>query len=146
MSEREGQAEASASSAPAGAAFGPSCFLGQLGAFARDRCPEPAEGLPVVEMHLATGEVLDLCHVIGLAPGYVALAIREAVASTGEMRMRTELVPYSLIVRVTILPARESAGHVGFNVDHAPRWLAGAGDRATPEAALRSAAAVSWRR
>lgn len=33
--------------------FGPGFFLGQLRAFARERCPDPGEGLPNVELHLA---------------------------------------------------------------------------------------------
>jgi hypothetical protein len=145
MSGREDQA-ADPPGSVTGAAFGPAFFSIQLGAYARDRCPKPAEGLPAVEVHLATGEVLDLCHVMGLAPGYVALAIRESIASSGEMRMRTELVPYSLIVRVTIRSARESTGHVGFNADQTPRWLPETSDSATQEASLLGAATPGSRR
>ncbi|HEY6105640.1 MAG TPA: hypothetical protein VIV59_06640 [Anaeromyxobacteraceae bacterium] len=122
------------------APFGPGFFLGQLRAFARDRCPDPAEGLPAVQIHLATGEVLDLCHVVGLGPAFVALAIVEGEGEgKGERRrMRTELVPYQLVVRVSILPPGVR-GHVGFDVDHAPRVLEPAGPL-TPEAALCRAA------
>ena len=122
------------------APFGPGFFLGQLRAFARERCPDPGEALPAVELHLATGEVLDLCHVMGLAPTFVALAVRDGPRSgTGEARMRTELVPYSLITRVTIRPVRAAGAHVGFDVHHAPDILAHGG---SPEEALRAAAAV----
>ncbi len=121
------------------APFGPGFFLGQLRAFARDRCPDPAEGLPAVQIHLATGEVLDLCHVVGLGPAFVALAV---VEGEGERRrMRTELVPYQLVVRVSIHPPGVR-GHVGFDVDHAPRVLEPAGPL-TPEAALCRAAGDS---
>jgi hypothetical protein len=120
------------------APFGPGFFLGQLGAFARARCPDPAEALPLVELHLATGEVLDLCHVMGLAPAFVALAVRDGPRSgTGEARMRTDLVPYSLITRVTIRPASAAGTHVGFDVHHAPDILAQGG---SPEEVLRAAA------
>ena len=116
--------------------FGPGFFLGQLRAFARDRCPDRAEGLPAVQIHLATGEALDLCHVIGLAPSFVALAVEEG---SGEpRRMRTELVPYQLVARVSIRSPRDRE-HVGFDVEHAPRVLETHG-RLTPEAALRKAA------
>jgi hypothetical protein len=37
-------------------AFGPSFFLGHLGHFVRDRCPDPKENLPVVHAYLADGE------------------------------------------------------------------------------------------
>ncbi len=116
--------------------FGPGFFLGQLRAFARDRCPDPAEGLPAVQIHLATGDVLDLCHVVGLAPGYVALAVLEAEGEP--RRMRTELVPYQLVARVTIRPGGSRA-HVGFDVDHAPQVLE-ATRPLSPEVALGIAA------
>ncbi len=123
------------------APFGPGFFLGQLRAFARERCPDPGELLPCVELHLATGEVLDLCHVMGLAPAFVALAVREARGgSAGEgAAMRTELVPYGLITRVTIRPVRGTGPHVGFNPEHAPEVLPQA---RTPEETLRAAAAL----
>jgi hypothetical protein len=119
--------------------FGPGFFLGQLRAFARDRCPDPAEGLPAVQIHLASGEVLDLCHVVGLGPAFVALAI---VEGEGEpRRMRTELVPYQLVARVSVRPPGGRV-HVGFDVDHAPRVLEAHG-LLTPEAALFRAAGDS---
>ncbi len=118
---------------------GPGFFLGQLRAFARVGCPDPAEGLPAVQVHLATGDVLDLCHIVGLGASFVALAVREAEGEPG--RMRTELVPYQLVARVTIRPPG-GRGHVGFDVDHAPRVLRGGG-ALTPEAALVKAAGDS---
>lgn len=120
------------------APFGPGFFLGQLRAFARDHCPDPAEGLPAVQIHLATGEVLDLCHVVGLGPAFVALAVREGEGEPG--RMRTEMVPYQLVARVSIC-APGARGHVGFEVDHAPRVLAARG--LSPESALCRAAGDS---
>lgn len=118
-----------------GEPFGPGFFLGQLRAFARDRCPDPAEGLPSVQVHLASGEVLDLCHVVGLGPAFVALAVREGEGEA--MRMRTELVPYRLIARVSI--GSPGGRHVGFEADRAPRMLATHGPL-SPEAALGRAA------
>lgn len=124
-----------------GAPFGPGFFLGQLRAFARDRCPNPAEMLPSVEIHLATGEVFDLCHVMGLASGFVALAVREVRGGTNDdgMAMRTEIVPYTFITRVTIRPVSATTPHVGFNPDHAPVFMP---QSRSPEAALRAAAAA----
>lgn len=124
-----------------GTPFGPGFFLAQLRAFARDRCPDAAEELPSVELHLATGEILELCHVMGLAPGFVVLAVRESRSGSGGMAMRTEIVPYTFITRVTIRSMNAAAAsHVGFNPEHAPILLAQ--DR-SPEEALRAAAAVS---
>ncbi len=122
--------------------FGPLFFLEQLRAFVRDRCPPPGEGLPVLELHLVDGEVLDVCHVIGLASTWLALAVHEKGVSASAPTMRTELVPYDLISRVTIRSARPEGPHLGFDYARASESVgAPAPERAaTPEEALRAAA------
>jgi hypothetical protein len=114
-------------------AFGPGFFAAQLRGLVRERCPDPREGLPSVALYLHDGERLDLCHVIGFAALWVALAVWE----TGSDSMRTELVPYESIVRVTIGSPREKGTRVGFDQSRAP--LAMAGIAMTPEQALRAA-------
>lgn len=121
----------------AGCAFGPTFFVGQLGRLVRERCPDPQEGLPSVQLHLHDGERLDLCHVIGFAPHWVALAVWE----NGSDAMRTELVPYGSIARVTIGAPRGKGTRVGFDQSHAP--IAMGGITLTPEQALRAAGAQS---
>lgn len=96
--------------------FGPMFFLRQLGSFARDRCPDSAEGLPVVHLHLADGEVLDICHIIGAAPDWLVLAVNEPEGSSSAPAMRTEFVPYAMVQRVTIRAARAGGHHVGFDL------------------------------
>lgn len=119
--------------------FGPVFFLTQLRGFVRDRCPDAAEIMPVVELHLHSGESLDICHVIGIAPRCGALAVYEEDESTGSRAMRTELVPYESIVRVTIRTVRPTSPHMGFNRAHTPTVMQH-GPRMTPEEALRAAA------
>ena len=132
------EAEAEKLSAASLAPFGPGFFLEQLGAFARERCPSHLEPLPSVLIHLATGDELRLCHVMGLAPSFVALAIHDETRCAGaSTAMRTELVPYSLITRVTIRRRGEGDAHVGFDAGVAPRLLAQA---PTPEELLAAAA------
>lgn len=123
------------------ATFGPGFFLGQLRAFAREWCPSPSEALPSVALHLATGEVLELCHVMGLAPTFVALAVHDETkgGDRAAAAMRTELVPYALITRVTIRPRRGSGAHVGFDPGHAPRVMA---NGTSPEETLRAVASA----
>ena len=119
--------------------FGPAFFLEQLGGLIRDRCPSPAEGLPGVELHLVDGEVLDLCHVIGVAPSWVVLAVNERDRPSTAPRMRTELVPFACITRVTIRTARDEAHHIGFDASHRPLVIEQSSEQiATPEAALRA--------
>jgi len=110
--------------------FGPGFFVGRLGRLVRERCPDPGEGLPSVQLHLHDGERLDLCHVIGFAPLWVALAVREHDSHT----MRTELVPYESIVRITIGALGEKGRGMGFDQSHAPMAIV-----MTPEEALRAA-------
>ena len=121
----------------AGCPFGPTFFIAQLGRLVRERCPDPQEGLPSVLLQLHDGERLDLCHVIGFAPHWVALAVRD----NGSDAMRTELVPYGSIARVTIGAPRGRGTHVGFDQSHAPITIGGV--TMTPEQALRAAAAPS---
>lgn len=123
----------------AAAPFGPGFFLGQLRAFARECCPSHLEPLPSVFIHLATGEVLGLCHVMGLAPSFVALAVHDEArgGGTSSVTMRTDLVPYTLITRVTIRPRRDPDAHVGFDAGFEPRLLA---QTPTPEEMLAAAA------
>ena len=120
--------------------IGPEFFLGHLAAFVRDRCPDPAEGLPVVEVHLADGETLDLCHIIGATPRWVALAVNEAERATSAPRMRTEIVPYETVLRVTIRTVRPGAAAHGFDVSHEPpRVETAMRGGMTPESALAAA-------
>lgn len=97
-------------------AFGPRFFLAHLGAYVRDRCPDPGEALPFVHLHLASSEVLDVCHVIGLTPRWVALAVYEATSRA----MRTELVPFESITRITISPGHAQGTHIGFHQETPP--------------------------
>lgn len=118
------------------ATFGPAFFLGPLRAFARECCPSSSEGLPSVSLQLATGEALELCHVAGLAPAFVALAVLDDARSAGRATpaMRTELVPYGLITRVTIRPRHDTSARVGFDLRHEPQVISAG----SPEEMLRA--------
>jgi hypothetical protein len=61
----------------------------------RDRCPDPKENLPMVRIHVSDGEALDVCHIIGVSPRWVMLAVRDA-GNQGD-GMPVELVPYEII-------------------------------------------------
>lgn len=116
-------------------AFGRSFFLGHLGAYVRDRCPDPDEALPFVHLHLVNGEMLDVCHVIGLTPRWVALAVYEGTSRA----MRTELVPYETILRITISPGHALENHMGFRQEAPPAV------QETAEETLSKTAAVQER-
>lgn len=126
--------------AAAQGAFGPLFFLTQLGAFVRDHCPDSAEALPSVEMRLHSGESLEVCHIIGVGPLYVAVAVYDDDETSGTRAMRTELLPYAAIARVIIRAAPPTGPRIGFRVTPVSPLRAGAG--LTPEQALRLVAAA----
>jgi hypothetical protein len=125
--------------------FGPGFFLTHLRAFVRDRCPDDSEALPIVELGLDTGEAIDVCHIIGVSPLFVALAARDARRG-GEpvAQMRTELIPYMTIRRVTIRPAAPGGAAIGFDREKRPSVLTHlpSSDAGSAETALARAAGV----
>lgn len=122
--------------------FGPLYFLTQLRAFVRDCCPAPEDGLPFVELHLVDGTTLDLCHVVGVAPQWVALAVNDEELADGVRRMRTEFVPYATILRVTIRPARVESPGIGFFQEGRPQVL-GSSAQDSPTAAETALSAAA---
>jgi len=96
--------------------FSPSFFRTHLATFVRDRCPDPAEKLPAVKIHLGDGSILDVCHVMGLTAAYVVLAVDDREVA-GAPSMRTEIVPFRQIMRVTIRSIPGDGEHVGFTPD-----------------------------
>ena len=100
--------------------FGPSFFATHLRKLIRDHCPDPNESMPLVEIHLLGGEVLDVCHIIGLGPAWLALAVFERSAKATPQTMRTELVPYGTVMRITISQKGAGESRIGFNLAHTP--------------------------
>lgn len=98
--------------------FGPSFFLGHLGTFVRNHCPDPQENLPVVQIHLASAETLDVCHIVGVSPRWVMLAVRDGASHRDSMAI--EMVPYALIQRVSIRAPHAESPSVGFSDTRAP--------------------------
>jgi hypothetical protein len=121
-----------------GVPFGAGFFLRQLAAFVQESC-SVSPGLPLVQIHLIGGEMLDLCHVIAIAPGWIALAVHDAA---GEREVRTELVPYALVMRVTIRPSQEGS-RIGFDSTRAPEILGPRRRSMSPEEALVVAAGLA---
>jgi hypothetical protein len=109
--------------------FGPSFFLHYLASFVRDHCPDPGEHLPAVELRLLNSEVLRLCHVVGVSPRWVLLAVPSTGGAAGEMAV--ELLPYEVIGGVRIRPSEAREGSIGFHQVRPPTIIA-------PEALLQA--------
>jgi len=106
--------------------FGPAFFLSHLRRYVRDACPSPGEGLPQVEVHLGDGRSLMLCHVVLVTPQWVALSVfDEGHGRHGAMR--TDLVPYGLITRISISRGADGGSAIGFDVDRRPNQADAAG-------------------
>ncbi|HVV83381.1 MAG TPA: hypothetical protein VHE35_09890 [Kofleriaceae bacterium] len=118
-------------------AFGPDFFLVHLAAFVRDRCPEEGEHLPRVDLVLADGQSIRICHVIALGPRWVAVAARDDDRRDDRMVMRTEILPYELIARVSIAAGADHGRGIGFDRNRQAVIVA---DAQTPEQAFLAAA------
>jgi hypothetical protein len=90
--------------------FGLFFFQSQLGILVTDRCPEGAGALPLVTLHLASGDSLEVRYVLMLGEDWVALGVPDEDAA----HVRTELVPYEAILRVTIRPSGPDDRLIGF--------------------------------
>lgn len=99
-------------------AFGPIFFLRQLGRFVRDHCPDPKEHLPLVQIRLENGLILDLCHIVGVSPRWVVLAVRDRASHPAEMAI--EIVPFHQIQGVRIHTRRDEGAPVGFSQGASP--------------------------
>ena len=125
--------------------FGPLFFMQNLRGLVRDRSPEASEALPSVHVHLVDGEVLDLCHIIGVSPSWIAMAVHDEDHPERPSPIRTELVPYHLIARITIQTTEhEGSRPIGFNASLDPEVYESTppSKAMTPEQALQAAAGV----
>lgn len=102
-----------------GPPFGPAFFASALHARVRAQCDEHPEGVPVVELHLADGTTLDVCHIPVLEAPWLAAQVYRDRETCEDMDL--VFVPYGLIMRVTIAVWHRSQRPIGFNLDeHAP--------------------------
>lgn len=76
------------------------------------------ERAPVVQLALAGGLTLDLCHIVRLADGWVAVAhyCREGEWEEHEVAF----IPYGTIARVTLAMRSREEREIGFRVDEQP--------------------------
>lgn len=74
--------------------------------------------VPIIELHLVSGAVLDLCHVVRLADAWVAVAhfCREDHYDDTDIAF----LPYGTIARVSLTLRDESERKIGFSTARTP--------------------------
>ena len=92
-----------------------------LPALVRAECEARPERVPVVELHLASGRVLDLCHISHLADAWVACHYFRDTETCEEMDVA--FLPYGLISMVTVSLHHPEKRRLGFDVSSGSRPL-----------------------
>lgn len=111
-------ADGTAIAVPVGPPFGPAFFATVLLDRVRAECDGHPDGVPVVDLHLADGSTLDLCHIPAVEPQWLAAQVYRDRETCEEMDLA--FVPYGLIMRVTVSVWRRSQRPVGFNLGAVP--------------------------
>lgn len=97
-----------------GPPFGPAFFATILADRVRAACEGQPEHVPVVELQLADGLTLDLCHVPGIEPQWLAVQAYRDRETCAEMDL--VFVPYALITRVRVSMWHPNQRPVGFQL------------------------------
>lgn len=106
-----------------GPPFGPAFFATILADRVRAACEGQPDHVPVVELQLADGLTLDLCHVPGIEPQWLATQAYRDRETCDEMDL--VFVPYALIVRVTVSMWHPNERPIGFQLAGSPAPAAG---------------------
>ena len=109
-----------------GPPFDAAFFASVFGERVRTQCtPRPGD-VPVVEIRLADGAVLDLCHIEGLGRDWLAAQGYRDTQTCDEMDL--VLVPYGLITPITISSWNPHQRRIGFDLERSRPAIGGAGD------------------
>ncbi len=98
-----------------GPVFGPEFYASVL----RDRVVSECHGepgkVPVVNLHLANGRVLDLCHITYLSDRWLGLQYFRDSETCGDMDLA--FLPYELVTMVTVSIHHPQERRLGFSID-----------------------------
>jgi len=77
-------------------------------------CAVQPEGVSVVELRLADGTILDVCHVLFLGPGWLAAACYPFHGP--HSRLMTEFVCYEFVTRISVSVQQVQTRRLGFDL------------------------------
>jgi len=95
-------------------------------------CKGHPDGVPVVMLHLTSGRMLDLCHILHLADTWFAVQYFRDAQTCQDMD--TAFLPYELVGMVTVSMQHVASRRIGFDLEHGP---------VTPDAGGVTAAAIA---
>lgn len=101
-----------------GPTFNADFFRKVLPEGAATACEGVADSVPVVNVHLANGRVLDLCHIARIAEAWIAVYYYRNASRSYEMDLA--FVPYPLVVLVTVSARQATERKMGFTLSGAP--------------------------
>lgn len=110
-----GSATPTANGIATGPPFGSEFFATVLAERVRAECQGRPEVVPVVELQLADGYTVDLCHIPGIGPQWIAAHGYRDRETCEEMDL--QFIPYGLVTRVTISLWHRSQRPIGFQLD-----------------------------
>ena len=84
----------------------------------RTQCEGKPEGIPVVELRLADGAVLDLCHIVNLAEEWMAVSHFRDLGKCDDMDLA--FVRYESVMRIDLSIHDPRSRRIGFDVTKVP--------------------------
>jgi hypothetical protein len=116
--DSSGAEAAGRANASVGPPFGPEFFTTVLIERVRVACDGHPDEVPVVELHLADGYILDLCHIPMIERQWLAAQAYRDKEICKEMDLM--FIPYPLVTRVTVSMWHRNQRPIGFVLDQAP--------------------------
>jgi hypothetical protein len=98
-----------------GVVFDSAFYQAMLPDAVKQQCQTVPGQVPVVELHLADGTTLDLCHIVALAPTWLAVVYFHNPAEGDEVEQA--FLPYRLVQWITLSAHPSHVRHIGFDVE-----------------------------
>lgn len=98
-----------------GPVFGPEFYASVLTDRVVSECHGDLSKVPVVNLHLANGRVLDLCHITYLSDRWIGLQFFRDSGTCADMDLA--FLPYELVTMVTVSIHHPQERRLGFSID-----------------------------
>lgn len=106
-----------------GPVFGPDFYVTVLPDRVMSQCQGDPNSVPVVNLNLANGRTLDLCHITHLTDRWMAVQYFRDSENCDDMDVA--FLPYDLVMMVTVSVHHSGERPIGFNVEGGTPALSG---------------------